>query len=536
MGLVRNLRVGVRLGAAFGLVGLLLAVTVGLGLWGQARMEEATNRVTEAAGIRSHAQTAKFRTADFAGWQTGYAFDVVRGVPNAADDTVGQRKEFLASTAAFRTDLAALRSDQLTAQERETVANLQKSFEAFVQVDQKIIAGYRAGTPASIAASNDLASGESLEWMAKIVQGADTLVDQSAKAADQARADFTATSRDTRLLVVGTGVVCVLLAGALAFLVTRTIVRPLGRMVAAMRQVADKDLTVRVGLTGRDELAELGRAVDTTLDALSASFAVISADTTTVADAAGQLAQVSAHLGGAATETSAQSDQVASASEEVSRNVQTVATGTEEMTAAIAEISGSATEAARVAASGVDGAREASRVIAKLGASSAEIGTVIKLITEIAEQTNLLALNATIEAARAGESGKGFAVVAGEVKDLAQATAKATDDISLLVQTIQQDTAAAGTAIARVDDIINRINDYSVTIAGAVEEQTATTQEMSRGVGEAASGSAQIAENISGVALAAQTTSAGSEQAHQTAEELTRVADRLRGEVSQFRT
>ncbi|MET8149976.1 methyl-accepting chemotaxis protein [Actinoplanes sp. NPDC049668] len=534
--MIRNLRVGARLGAAFGLVGLLLAVSIGTGLWGQTRMDAASDRVAEAARIRSHAQTAKFRTADFAGWQTGYAFDFLREVPGATDDKVGQRKEFLASTAAFRTDLSALTGDPLAARERSTVADLQESFGAFLKVDQKIIAGYRAGTPASIAAANALASGESLEWMTKIVQGADTLVDLATSRADRARADFDGISADTRVLMVGAGLVCLLLAGALALLVTRTITRPLGRMVAAMRQVADKDLTVRVGLAGRDELAELGRAVDTTLDRLRTSFAAIGSDTVTVANAAEQLATVSAHLGGAATETSAQSDQVASASEEVSRNVQTVAAGTEEMTAAIAEISGSAAQAARVATTGVDGAREASRAISQLGTSSAEIGDVVKLITAIAEQTNLLALNATIEAARAGESGKGFAVVAGEVKDLAQATAKATDDIAQLVQSIQRDTAAAEAAITRVDGIINKINDYSITIAGAVEEQTATTQEMSRGVGEVATGSAQIAENITGVALAAQTTSAGSEQAHQTAEELTRVAGRLRGEVAQFRT
>jgi methyl-accepting chemotaxis protein len=536
MNMIRNLRVGARLSAAFGLVGLLLVITVGIGLWGQARMVSADNRVGEAATIRSHAQTAKFRTADFAGWQTGYAFDFLRGVPNAAEDTVGQRQQFLASTTAFGGDLAALRADPITAEERTTIAGLQSSFASFMQVDQRIIAGYRTGTKASIAGSNGLASGESLDWMGKIVDATDRLVGQATAQADEARAEFGRIGGSTRALMIGAGVVCLLLAAGLALLATRTIVGPLSRVVAAMRQVADKDLTTRVGLPGRDELAELGRAVDATLDRLSSSFASISADTETVAEAAGQLSQVSANLGHAATETSSQSDYVASASEEVSRNVQAVAAGTEEMTTAINEIATNAAEAARVADEGVSGVRDASQTISKLGTSSVAIGNVINLITSIAEQTNLLALNATIEAARAGEAGKGFAVVAGEVKDLAQETAKATDDIARLVQTIQQDTSAAVTAITGVDATINKISEYSVTIAAAVEEQTATAGEMSRGVSEAATGSALIAENITGVAGAAQATSAGSEEAHRTAEELTEVAGRLRGEVAQFRT
>jgi hypothetical protein len=58
-----------------------------------------------------------------AGWQTGYAFDFNRGVPNAASDTVGQRQQFLASAAALRTDYGQLsQSSLLTTSERDLLS------------------------------------------------------------------------------------------------------------------------------------------------------------------------------------------------------------------------------------------------------------------------------------------------------------------------------------------------------------------------------------------------------------------------------
>ena len=41
----------------------------------------------------------KFHVGDFNGSETAYAFDAVRGTPGAADDTVGNRQEFLLDVA-----------------------------------------------------------------------------------------------------------------------------------------------------------------------------------------------------------------------------------------------------------------------------------------------------------------------------------------------------------------------------------------------------------------------------------------------------
>ncbi|MGX6603216.1 methyl-accepting chemotaxis protein [Micromonosporaceae bacterium Da 78-11] len=535
MRLFGNVRIGVRLGGAFTGVCVCMVIAIGIGLWGQHAAQNATSDLAAAGDLRRDALIAKFRTADFNGWQNGYAFDIIRGVSGATEDTVGQRKEFLDSAAAFRQDLARLGAAPLTAAEQTVVVAAQQSFAQYLEIDDRIIASYRANTPAGRAQAGKLVAGEALDTMAQIFDAIDRLVDLTTSAATQARSHAADAAASARTLMIIAGLISLALAALLAALVTRSITRPLGATVATLDAVAGGDLTVRAPADGADELGTMGRAVNTTLDVLLAAFGTISDNSRTLAAASHELSANAARISGAAGAASGQSDRVAAAAEEVSRSVQTVASGTEEMNAAIREISGSAGLAAGVAANGVDSARAAGETIGQLGRSSAEIGEVIKLINSIAEQTNLLALNATIEAARAGDAGKGFAVVASEVKDLAQETARATGDIAGRVQAIQHDTEAAVAAIDRITVIIGEVNEHSTTIAAAVEEQTATTAEMSRNIVEAATGSGEIAENVTGIAGSAQITVEQVVESQRTAEQLALMSRELHDVVAQFR-
>jgi methyl-accepting chemotaxis protein len=535
MRLFGNISIGARLAGAFTCICLCLVVAIGVGLWGANKSENAAGRLAVAGDLRRDAMVVKFRTADFNGWQNGYALDILRGVNGATDDTVGSRAKFLASTTAFRDDLAAVRRYQLDSGEQTVLTAISQSFDQFMNTDQQVIAAYRTGTAAGRAAANKLVAGQAVTLMNQIFDAVDKFTALTTDDASRARDAADEAARTARTLMIVIGLICLILAAVLAILVTRSITVPLRSTVAALRDVAAKDLTVRVPQNGRDELATMGRAVNETVDVLLATFGVIGESSRTLAGASSELTAAAGRISDAAGDASSQSDRVASAAEEVSRSVATVASGTEEMNAAIREISGSASMAAGVAANGVQSAREAGETISQLGRSSAEIGQVVKLITSIAEQTNLLALNATIEAARAGDAGKGFAVVASEVKDLAQETARATEDISARVQAIQHDTDAAVAAIDRISSIIREVNEHSTTIAAAVEEQTATTAEMSRNIVEAATGSGEIAESVSGVATAAQITAEGVAEAQETASQLELMSRELNAVVTQFR-
>jgi methyl-accepting chemotaxis protein len=336
-------------------------------------------------------------------------------------------------------------------------------------------------------------------------------------------------------ILVGLGLGIVLSVTIIGFLVMRGITRPLNGIVSLVNKFADGDLASRLEIESKDEIGQMGEALNQALSKMAEAIKSVAESAQQVANASEEFSAVSQQITTNSEETTAQANVVTTATDMVNRNLQTVATGAEEMSSTIADIAKNATESARVAGEAVKTAHSTNATISKLGESSAEIGQVIKVITSIAQQTNLLALNATIEAARAGEAGKGFAVVANEVKELAKQTAKATEDISQKIAAIQSDTKGAVDAIGTISAVINQLNDISNTIATAVEEQSATTNEMSRNVTEAAKGSTEISQNIAGVAQAAQGTSSNAHESMKAAQSLAQMSTQLRGLVDQFK-
>jgi methyl-accepting chemotaxis protein len=419
--------------------------------------------------------------------------------------------DFATATAAYRAETASedtrAKLDEITAA-MTTYVTLQK--DVLVPLAQKQdYAGWIATN-----------SSQSAPIVDKVSADIQQLRDLEGAEAQQAVAETQSAYRTQRTVAIALMIVGIGVSLGLGWFVAAGIARATRRVKDVVDGLAAGDLTRSSGLRTRDELGQMGQALDGAVDSLREVMSAVASSSDAVAAASEELSASSAQISASAEETSAQSG--------------IVAAGAEEMGASIREISQNANEAARVAAQAVAEAETTNATVVKLGDSSREIGNVVKVITSIAEQTNLLALNATIEAARAGEAGKGFAVVANEVKELAQATARATEDITRRVEAIQGDTSGAVIAIGRISEIIGSINDYQLTIASAVEEQTATTNEMSRSVAEAADGSTGIATTIAGVSAAADSTTQALGQTRQAVDELSRMASDLRGSVARF--
>ncbi|BCY08117.1 methyl-accepting chemotaxis protein [Actinoplanes sp. L3-i22] len=533
---ISDINVGKRLGASFFVLTALIGASAGVGWWGMRQQVSAEEELATLEQVRDDIGAIKYDAADVTGWQGLVVADAgAFGYAYATGPDGYNREGELKSKDTIYTDLAATRTGAMTAAERAKFAQLKPAWDDFFTWDAKVMqwlsTDTRAGRATAMTSINGGEAGASYGKILDLTASLDASVDQRAEAL---RAEVEKVRTTALRMLVLALILATALAITMGIWVTRSVTGPLAKVVAALKRLADHDLTVRVGLNRRDELGSLSDAVDRTAASLRETVAAIAGHAETVSAASGELSEVSTRIAAASAEVDAQATAVADSAGHVSGNVRTLQAGSSEMTLAIDEIARNAGEAAQVAGEAVGAVEQTNRTVGKLGASSAEIGKVVAMITAIAEQTNLLALNATIEAARAGDLGKGFAVVAGEVKELSQETARATTEIGRLVQAIQSDSSEAAGAIGRIGDVVNRISDFQTLIAAAVEEQTATTSEMGRNVAEVADSSTTIADSIAGVAGAVGTTTAVAGQAQQNAASLARTSGELRDLVTGF--
>jgi methyl-accepting chemotaxis protein len=312
----------------------------------------------------------------------------------------------------------------------------------------------------------------------------------------------------------------------------RGIVRPVRELIEGLCR---GDLSRRVQVSSRDEIAEAAEAFNAYNDGMRATITEVSGFAGRVASGSTHLADSSVEMARAVEEISRVSEELRSAGEQVSAAMGRLGENVGTMAERTRQTGAQSEDAVQDSAHGTEAGREAERGMAEIREATTQIVKSIQVIEDIARQTNLLSLNAAIEAAKAGQLGKGFAVVAEEVRKLAERSRASAQDIHQLTLKTQEAVAGGVRGVSLTLDSLETIRARSAGIAASVREigqlsqaQADTSQDVDRRMAQTTS---RLAQN----AAATQELAATVQEITRTSQDLARVAQGLRQVVEGFR-
>jgi methyl-accepting chemotaxis protein len=491
-----NLKIGVRLGLGFASVLVLLAIVLGLGLNSMARIESRTHDIVADKNVKVAAAN------DMAGMirdTSTYVSNIVMLTEDA--EVQGEQKKLAAARAKYGQAREFLIKTAVSDNEKALLAKLDAELAKAVPLNNQVIE-FRIGSRYSEA--TDMLMNKAGPALRSTIAVLDEIIihekELTARAAEEAKAEY----GNARNLMFGLGGVAIVLGALIAWLITRSITRPINAAVKVAETVAAGDITSRIDVTSKDETGQLMQALKDMNDSLVRIVGEVRTGTDTIATASSEIAAGNLDLSSRTEQQASSLEETASSMEELTSTVKQNADNARQANALAVSASEVAGKGGAVVSQVVD-------TMASINESSKKIVDIISVIDGIAFQTNILALNAAVEAARAGEQGRGFAVVATEVRNLAQRSAAAAKEIKTLIgDSVEKvDNGAklvdqAGATMNEIVDSVKRVTDIMAEITAASQEQTSGIEQVNQAISQMDQATQQNASLVEQAAAAAE--------------------------------
>lgn len=539
---IRNMRIGVRAGLGFGLVGLMLAFVGGFCL------EKMATIRTNARIIEKQWMPKIESIHDASDSIMTIRIEALRLMANL-DPVIHQKSQNVIKSErnSFLKQIDEYKSLTQDSSDLALVAEVQSAFDDYQRYLDQVIALVES---LQVEQAQSTLNSQMAPLGAKLDQYFERLIAENQKAASNAADQAGILYEYTRAVVAIVILAAMLLTFALAWILTTSITRPIREALAVAQTIAAGNLRGEIGTTGGDEPAQLLQALSTMQHSLRSTIQGIS--------------ESSEQLASAAEEMSVAMEQSTRSLQAQNDEIELAATAVTQMSTAVEEVASNAVSTSQASKASdadsqhghmqvaetiqsirglVEDVLGASNQAGGLATQAQDISKVLEVIRAIADQTNLLALNAAIEAARAGEAGRGFAVVADEVRSLAQRTQNSTQEIEQMISSIQagtvdtvdamqssatraeltlQKASGAGQALEKITAAISEITRRNLVIASAAEQQSIVAREVDRSLVNIRDLSSQ--------------TAAGATQTSIASQELSRLAIDLNGLVTRFET